>query len=112
MDVAVSQGMEGLKILDLVNLKTDIRVGKDWCTGGPAQVEDLIPILFYPVEFDPGNMVFHRVGMRHLMAHNNAYNVFTFLMRMDGGSFPDVIRELAQREGIDLPEQKKESVLS
>ena len=80
VDIAVSQGMEGFKLLDLVNMETNIWIRVNRSAGGAAQVDDLIIILFYPVEFDPGNMVFHRVGMRHLMAHNNAYDVFTFLM--------------------------------
>jgi hypothetical protein len=30
---------------------------------------------FFPVKLDPGNMVTHRIGVRLLMAHNDAHNV-------------------------------------
>lgn len=69
--------MEEHKIPHLVNLKTNIRIGKDECTGGSTQIDDLINIFFHTVEFDPGNMVFYRIGMRVLMTHNYTNNVLS-----------------------------------
>ena len=80
MDIAVSQGMEGFKILHLINLKTNIRIGKDRCTVGTAQIDYLIIILFHPVKFDPCNMVFHCVGVVNLMPYNHSNDVPSRLM--------------------------------
>jgi len=56
MDIAVSQGMEGFKILYLINLKTNVRVGIHGSPGSTAQIDYLIIILFHPVKFDPGHI--------------------------------------------------------
>ena len=48
MDIAVSQGMEGFKILYLINLKTNVRVGIHGSPGSTAQIDYLIIILFTP----------------------------------------------------------------
>jgi len=33
-------------------------------------------------------------------------NVFSFLMKIEGRSFPEVVRDLAENEGVELPEDK------
>ena len=80
MDIAVGQGMEGLEILDLVDLKTDIGIGKDRRTCSTPQANDLIVTFPYTVKFDPGNVVFYRVGMGLIMTHNDPNDLFSTLM--------------------------------
>ncbi len=48
----------------------------------------------------PAKQIFHCFGC------NTGGNVFNFLMRHDGVSFPEAVRLLARRYGIDLPERK------
>ncbi len=48
----------------------------------------------------PAKQIFHCFGC------NTGGNVFNFLIRHDGVSFPEAVRLLARRYGIDLPERK------
>jgi len=48
----------------------------------------------------PAKQIFHCFGC------NTGGNVFNFLIRYDGVSFPEAVRLLARRYGIDLPERK------
>ena len=47
----------------------------------------------------PSKQIFHCFGC------NTGGNVFTFLMKHDGLSFPEAVRELAKRCGVALPEK-------
>jgi len=64
MDIAVSQGIEGLEFVDPVNLETHVRIGKNGSAGSPAEVNDTIVLDPDSKEFDPHNMVFWGIGMR------------------------------------------------
>ncbi len=44
-------------------------------------------------------------GMFHCFGCGKGGNVFTFLMEMEGVSFPEAVRMLAERAGIELPER-------
>src|SRR6185369_3944405 len=48
----------------------------------------------------PGKQIYHCFGC------NEGGNVFKFLMTTRKMSFPEVLQELADRAGIDLPRQK------
>lgn len=48
----------------------------------------------------PAKQIFHCFGC------NTGGNVFNFLIRHDGISFPEAVRFLARRYGVDLPERK------
>jgi DNA primase len=48
----------------------------------------------------PSKQIFHCFGC------NTGGNVFNFLIRHDGVSFPEAVRLIARRYGIDLPERK------
>ena len=48
----------------------------------------------------PAKQIFHCFGC------NTGGNVFNFLIRHDGVSFPEAVRMLARRYGIDLPQRK------
>jgi len=80
MYIAVCQGVESLKIVNTINLKTGIWIGVNWAAGSTTDVDDLIVILFYPIKFDPGNMMINCVGMGGLVAHRYTYDVLTFLV--------------------------------
>jgi DNA primase len=43
-------------------------------------------------------------GFFHCFGCNTGGSVFNFLMKMEGQTFPEAVRSLAQRYGIDLPE--------
>lgn len=58
-------------------------------------------------EKTPSFTVSEEKGIFHCFGCGAGGNVFTFLMRVEGSPFPDVVRELAEREGIDLPLIKK-----
>src|SRR5579885_3364869 len=45
----------------------------------------------------PSRQIFHCFGC------GAGGNVFTFLMKLEGGSFPDTVRDLGKRLGIDVP---------
>lgn len=82
MDIAVSQGMEGLKFFNLVNLEMDIGIAKDRRTGSTVNVDDLIVIFFHSVKFYPDNMMFHPTGMRKVTAHNDSNDVMPFYISL------------------------------
>ena len=46
----------------------------------------------------PSRQIFHCFGC------GAGGNVFTFLMRITGASFPDTVRELGQKFGVDVPD--------
>ena len=48
----------------------------------------------------PEKQIFHCFGC------NTGGNVFSFLMKQDGLSFPESVRFLARRYGVDLPRQE------
>jgi len=48
----------------------------------------------------PDKQIFHCFGC------GEGGNVFSFLMKHGGGSFPETVRQLAQRYGIDLPRRQ------
>ena len=48
---------------------------------------------------NPDKQIFHCFGC------GTGGNVFTFLMKHDGVSFPEAVRSLARRCGVDLPER-------
>jgi len=50
----------------------------------------------------PGKGFFHCFGCKA------SGDVFTFLMKMEGKTFPEVLRELAQRAGVELPAGRPE----
>jgi len=45
-------------------------------------------------------------GFFHCFGCNTGGSVFNFIMKMEGLTFPEAVRSLAQRYGIDLPEQE------
>ena len=77
MDIAVRQGMERLKIPDLVNLKPDIRIAIDRSPAGTTQTDHLIIVFFHSIKLDPCNVVFNRVGVRRIMTHNYTNDIFS-----------------------------------
>ncbi len=48
-------------------------------------------------------------GFFHCFGCNTGGSVFNFVMKMDGLTFPEAVRSLAQRYGIDLPEEEYSS---
>jgi DNA primase len=44
-------------------------------------------------------------GFFHCFGCNTGGSVFNFVMKMDGLNFPEAVRSLAQRYGVDLPEE-------
>ena len=45
-------------------------------------------------------------GSFHCFGCNAGGNAFTFLMRMTGQTFPEVVRELAEKAGVAIPESR------
>ncbi|MES4787018.1 MAG: hypothetical protein C4294_15735 [Nitrospiraceae bacterium] len=51
----------------------------------------------------PSRQIFHCFGC------GTGGNVFTFLMKIEGSSFPETVRELGRRAGIEIPAFSTES---
>ena len=45
----------------------------------------------------------------HCFGCNTGGNVFTFLTRITGANFPEVVRDLGQKVGIDVPDSRRVS---
>lgn len=65
-------------------------------------------------EKSPSFTVNEDKGIFHCFGCGTGGNVFTFLMRIEGVSFPDAVRQIAENEGIELPDyqngyEKKEN---
>ncbi|MBE9502695.1 MAG: DNA primase [Proteobacteria bacterium] len=58
----------------------------------------------FHAEKTPSFTVSEEKGIFHCFGCGVGGNVFTFLAKMEGKSFPEVARELAEKEGIDLPD--------
>jgi len=74
--------VERLEISYLVNLEPNVGVGVDRSPSSSPQVNHLVVVLFHTVKLNPGNMVFWRVGMTDLMAHNHTNDVLSCLMSL------------------------------
>ncbi len=55
---------------------------------------------------DPSLVVNRARGTWHCFGCNEGGNVFTFVMRDEGLSFPEAVRELARRYGVPMPKPK------
>jgi hypothetical protein len=87
MDITISQGMKRFEFLDLVDLEPDIGVGINRRPSGSSQVDHLTVILLDPIKLNPGDMMFHGIGMGHLMSHHDADDIPAFLVSfIDGDS--------------------------
>lgn len=85
MNITISQRVKRFEFLNLVYLKTDIGVGINRGPRSPAQIDHLI-ILLHAVKFDPGDVMFHGVGMGGLMAYDDPDNVHAFLVSFINGN--------------------------
>ncbi|MCB2225104.1 MAG: DNA primase [Desulfarculaceae bacterium] len=56
---------------------------------------------------DPSFIVNRERGTWHCFGCGEGGNVFTFLMKDEGISFPEAVKELAARYGVKLPERKR-----
>ena len=56
-------------------------------------------------EKTPSFTVNEEKGIFHCFGCGTGGNVFSFLTRIEGRSFPEVVRELAEKEGVELPRQ-------
>ncbi len=56
---------------------------------------------------DPSLIVNRERGTWHCFGCGEGGNVFTFLMKDEGLSFPEAVRELAARYGVKLPERRR-----
>ena len=56
---------------------------------------------------DPSFIVNRERGTWHCFGCGEGGNVFTFLMKDEGISFPEAVRELANRYGVQLPERQR-----
>ncbi|MCF8118081.1 MAG: DNA primase [Desulfarculaceae bacterium] len=56
---------------------------------------------------DPSFIVNRERGTWHCFGCGEGGNVFTFLMKDEGVSFPEAVKELAARYGVTLPERKR-----
>jgi hypothetical protein len=87
VNVAVDEGAEGFELCHR-HLKADIGTGIARSKVRPAQGDNLT-ILFCTEDLYPGDVVFHRIGMRSLLANNYVDNIsaaFSFtLANLDKG---------------------------
>lgn len=61
----------------------------------------------FHTEKTPSFSVSPQKGFFHCFGCKASGDVFTFLMRMDGKSFPEALDELASRAGVELPARRK-----
>ncbi len=61
----------------------------------------------FHTEKTPSFSVSPQKGFFHCFGCKASGDVFTFLMRMDGKSFPEALEELANRAGVELPARRK-----
>jgi hypothetical protein len=102
MDITISQRVKRFEFLDLVYLKTDIGVGINRGPRSPAQINHLI-ILLHAVKFDPGDVMFHGVGMGNLMTYDDPDNVPAFLVSFINGDARHVFFFTLILTGFDYP---------
>jgi hypothetical protein len=93
MEIAIFKSAESLELIDL-DVEHDVRIYIDRLKRRLSQAYDLI-ILFNTIEFDPLDMVFNRIRMRHFLPNNNShavgaldlYNRHVFLFALVLGAF-------------------------
>jgi len=100
----VSLGLIPQEIIEQVKDRTDIiEVASGYVTLSKAgqNFKGLCP---FHAEKTPSFMVSPSRQIFHCFGCGTGGNVFTFVMKMEGTSFPETVRELARKAGIAIPE--------
>lgn len=95
-DEKIAELRERINIVDIISDYVSLKkVGKNY--------KGLCP---FHSEKTPSFTVNEEKQIFHCFGCNSGGNVFNFVMKMDHLSFPEVVRELAKRYGVDLPKIK------
>jgi DNA primase len=99
-DEAVETIRQRIDIVELVSRYVKLkRVGSNYVGLCPFHAEKA-----------PSFSVSPRKGFFHCFGCKASGDVFSFLMKVEGKDFPEVLRELADRAGVELPERRPQDL--
>ncbi len=91
------------ELIEEIKARVSIReVVADYLTLGKAGANWKALCPFHR-EKTPSFMVHEGKGIFHCFGCGESGNIFTFLMKMEGASFPEAVEKLAKRAGVELP---------
>src|SRR5205814_3309269 len=98
----VSQGLIPQDVIDHIKERTDIGEVVSGYVALSRTGQNLKGLCPFHAEKTPSFTVSPSRQIFHCFGCGVGGNVFTFLMRITGATFPDTVRELGQKFGIDV----------